>query len=71
MKYPRTLVNKFGGVRAMSRATGIPATTIASWLSRGAIHDLHKAKIIAAATKAGVTLDPKDFLPCPIPPPQP
>lgn len=47
----------------MSRLTGYPSSTIASWLSRGAIHDEHKPAILKAALTSGIALTPADFFP--------
>lgn len=61
--YPHNIVAKFGGLRAMSRITGYPISTISSWLSRGAIHDEHKPRILERGMAEGIGLKPEDFFP--------
>lgn len=63
--YPQNIVDKFGGPRQMARLTGYPVSTIASWLSRAAIHDDHKPTILKAARENAIALGPEDFFPTP------
>lgn len=65
MSYPRNITKAFGGLAAMARMTGFPPSTIASWEGRGAIHDVHKPRILLAAKRNGVDLGPEDFFPDP------
>ena len=65
MAYPLNIVRAFGGIRAMSRATKFPPSTIANWLKSGAIHDAHKPAIKTAAEQHGIDLCEADFFPRP------
>jgi len=48
-----TIFSAFGGTSALARASGIPITTVHSWLRRGAIPSwrIHQIKQAAKAAK--------------------
>jgi hypothetical protein len=55
------VVAAFGGLTKMSRATGIPITTIQGWSDRGSIPRWRRASIIAVALRDNVKL-PREFI---------
>jgi hypothetical protein len=63
MTYVQNIIKQFGGLRAMSRAVRIPASTISGWASRGSIPDTRKAHVLVCALSAGINLEPADFFP--------
>ena len=63
MSQAQTVIKKFGGIRPMSRATGIAASTIQGWQDTGFIAAKRQQEILDAAATKGVDLSPTDFLP--------
>ncbi len=63
MSYVSSIVETFGGVRAMAKAVGRPASTVQSWKDRGSIPDDHKPGVLAAAQRLGLGIEPPDFFP--------
>lgn len=55
------VVNAFGGLTKLSKATGWPVSTIQNWPITGCIPGWRRDGIIAAAKRERVTL-PKEFL---------
>jgi hypothetical protein len=63
MTYVAKIVEAFGGVRSLARATGKPASTVMSWKRRGSIPDDQKRQVLDASDAANLGLKPADFFP--------
>ncbi len=62
----RRIVDAFGGVKAMSDATSIPATTIRTWLDQGFVGAPktreYEKKILDAAKRMKLEIGPQDLV---------
>lgn len=55
------IIQRFGGISAMSRATGVPKSTIQRWKTSGCIHPRHNPVIMGSAKSAQIQLTSDDF----------
>jgi len=58
----RPIVDKFGGINAMSKDTGIPYGRIQGWLQSGTIPDKWRADVLAHAHRLGIPHTPWDYI---------
>jgi hypothetical protein len=63
MSYVDAIIDAFGGVRPMAKATAKPASTVKSWKERGSIPDVHKPQVLRVAVSLGIDLRPEHFFP--------
>jgi len=61
-QYNRIVLGKFGGQANFARLTGIPQTTVSFWRVSGLIPQRRHIQILSAARKAGIELEPTEFL---------
>src|SRR5581483_4780399 len=57
----RAVIARLGGIRAMARLLGLPATTVQGWHERGTIPSRRQEDVLRAAERAGIALRPEDF----------
>ena len=62
MSKVQNVINKFGGVRPMSRATGIHPATISNWNRSGIITAKYQRTILDAANDGGIKLTADDVI---------
>lgn len=63
MTYAQTIIEKFGGVRAMATALGCAPSTVQGWKNRGSIPDEKKTAVLDTARRSGVAISRDDFWP--------
>jgi hypothetical protein len=59
------IVERFGGIRPMAVALGLPASTVSSWKLVGRVPSHRIPTVVEAARKAGVKLSYSDFFDAP------
>lgn len=52
------IIKQFGGSTALARETGFPVQTVNDWKKNGNIPHWRREKVLDAARRAGVDLDP-------------
>lgn len=63
MTYARSIIDKFGGVRAAASAIGCAPSTVMGWKRRGSIPDDQKPQVLDAAAALGLPVTRDDFWP--------
>lgn len=63
MTYAQTIIEKFGGVRAMAAAIGCAPSTVQGWKNRGTIPDEKKTVVLDTARNSGIAICRDDFWP--------
>lgn len=61
MTQAETIIERFGGTRALARALCKPPTTVQSWKDSGLIPSKHHEHLMQVAREKGVDLRPDDF----------
>jgi hypothetical protein len=61
MSHAPSIIQKFGGIRPMARALGLPASTVQDWKESGLIPARHQQAVLNKARELGVALAPDDF----------
>jgi hypothetical protein len=56
-----SIIDRFGGTRAMAVALGLPPSTVQSWKAAGLIPAKHQQFVLNRAREIGINLDPSDF----------
>lgn len=56
------MIDRFGGVTALSKELGRPTTTVQSWKRRGVIPARQQPRVLAAARRKGIKLGPEDLI---------
>ena len=57
----KDIVDRLGGVTAVSKALGVPLTTVSSWGRFNSIPDWRQPKLLELATATNVPLATTDF----------
>ena len=55
------IIQRLGGVTAVSKKLGIPLTTVSSWGRSNRIPDWRQPKLLELASQEGVTVSTADF----------
>lgn len=63
MPYVDLIISRFGGIRPMAAAVGVPPSTVQSWKASGVIPARRQQQVLNAARAAGIPLEPADFFP--------
>ncbi|WP_353429283.1 carph-isopro domain-containing protein [Paracoccus denitrificans] len=63
MSYVASIIDQFGGVRAMATALGRAPSTVYGWKDRGTIPDHEKVAVLDAAIRIGLPITKADFWP--------
>ncbi|MGE5540121.1 MAG: NAD(P)H-hydrate dehydratase [Gemmatimonas sp.] len=62
----RAVITRLGGIRALARLLGVPATTVQGWHERGTIPARRQQDVLRAAERSSVPLLPEDFFAAPV-----
>ncbi len=61
MGYAKSIISRFGGVRAAARALSLPPTTISNWVRVGYIPAKKQEYVLRCAISLGIEISPSDF----------
>jgi hypothetical protein len=59
------VIQKFGGLTAFCKATGIPLSTAHDWEKKGLIPSTQFSHVLVCSADVGAGIEPTDFVPVP------